>query len=74
MPDTGIGTADGKGNEPEPDAVTESGTGAPSGLWRNRSVRLATGAPLLVPRGCLLAGTTAGRVWARAVSRNRSEE
>ena len=56
MPDTDISTADGKGNGPEPDAVTEAGTGAFSGGWRNRSVRLAA----LVAAALLVAGVAVG--------------
>jgi S1-C subfamily serine protease len=41
MPDADISTADWKGNEPEPDAVTAGSTGASGGLWGMRSVRVA---------------------------------
>jgi S1-C subfamily serine protease len=41
MPDADISAADGKGNEPEPDAVTPESPAAPVGLWGNRTVRAA---------------------------------
>jgi hypothetical protein len=53
MPDADMSTADGKGNDPEPAAVTAGNPGAPRGLWAKRSVRAA--AALL---------STAGRGWA----------
>jgi S1-C subfamily serine protease len=56
MSDAGVGTADGKGNEPEPDAVTAVNTGAPRGLWGKRSVRVAAS----VAAALLAAGITVG--------------
>jgi len=56
MSDAGVGTADGKGDEPEPDAVTAVNTGAPRGLWGKRSVRVAAS----VAAALLAAGITVG--------------
>jgi S1-C subfamily serine protease len=56
MSDAGVGTADRKGNEPEPDAVTAVNTGAPRGLWGKRSVRVAAS----VAAALLAAGITVG--------------
>jgi S1-C subfamily serine protease len=56
MPDADISAADGKGNEPEPDAVTAGSTGASGGLWGRRSVRVAAS----VAAALLAAGIAVG--------------
>jgi S1-C subfamily serine protease len=56
MPDPDISCVEGKGNEPEPDAVTAVSTGAPGGLWGKRSVRVAAS----VAAALLAAGITVG--------------
>lgn len=56
IPDTDISGAGGKGNEPEPDAVTVVSTGAPGGLLGKRSVRVAAS----VAAALLAAGITVG--------------
>jgi putative serine protease PepD len=50
MTDAGDGIADGKGNEPGPDAVTSGNPGAPGRLWGKRSAWVAA-----VVTGALLA-------------------
>jgi S1-C subfamily serine protease len=56
MPDADISAADGKGNEPEPAAVTAGSTGASGGLWGRRSVRVAAS----VAAALLAAGIAVG--------------
>jgi putative serine protease PepD len=56
MPDTDISGAEGKGNEPEPDALTAVSAGAPGGLRGKRSVRVAAS----VAAALLAAGIAAG--------------
>jgi hypothetical protein len=56
MPDADMSTADGKGNDAEPDAVTAGNPGAPRGLWAKRSVRAAAS----VAAALLVAGVAVG--------------
>jgi len=56
MSDAGVGTADGNGNEPEPDAVTPESHAAPVGRWGKRSVRAAAS----VAAALLAAGIAVG--------------
>ncbi|MGH3211253.1 MAG: trypsin-like peptidase domain-containing protein [Trebonia sp.] len=70
MPDTDISAADGKGNEPEPDAVTAVNAGAHPGRWGKRSVWVAASvAAALLAAGTAVGVTTAMRGSVSAAAR-----
>ena len=62
MSDAGVDPADGKGNEPEPDAVTGEDPGARAGLWGRRGVKAAASvAAALLAAGIAVGVTSALR-------------
>jgi len=70
MSDAGLGTADGNGNEPEPDPVTPESPAARVGLWQKRSVRVAASvAAALLAAGIAVGVTSALRGSVAAAAR-----